>query len=328
MNEKDYDKIFYEISKGYSVVNLNCGKAFIKHASLKEINSYHETYDYFLEKAKIKKIPTQEELFKSLSETGQWTKVQEDELQQQEAELKNLKQTEKKLFREFEKKPIRNRINEVKKSLKENQDLKNSFVRITAENYAEKKSNEFFIQRCVYEDEELSNLLWTEEEFQELDISSIAEVFNSYHECLAKFSEKNLKQISISGVFRNMIGVFDEDLSNFFNEPLIDSSFYKVNLLNYAKMFTSIFKNKDIPAEISNDADKILNYLDEMSSKKEKAKRILDKSEKSDGFSYAKASKEDLEDIGIRKTGKDIHEIAKEKGGELSMEDFMEMHKK
>ena len=41
-----------------------------------------------------------------------------------------------------------------------------------------------------------------------------------------------------------------------------------------------------------------------------------------------KASKEDLEDIGIRKTGKDIHEIAKEKGGELSMEDFMEMHKK
>jgi len=36
-----------------------------------------------------------------------------------------------------------------------------------------------------------------------------------------------------------------------------------------------------------------------------------------------------MKELGVEKPkGKDIHKLAQEKGGELTMEDFMKMHKK
>jgi hypothetical protein len=94
-------------------------------------------------------------------------------------------------------------------------------------------------------------------------------------------------------------------------------------------MFTTIFENKEIPEDISNDAEKIIKYLEESKIKKKKAQRVLDKSNSSDGFSYVGATRKDLDSMGVKKQGgKDIHSLAADKGGELSMEDFMKIHKK
>ena len=109
----------------------------------------------------------------------------------------------------------------------------------------------------------------------------------------------------------------------------MDLSFFQVNLLNYAKLFTSIFKNHKIPDNIRNDAQKILDFIEEDGVKKKQVEKAIDKANESDGFSYARAKDSDLEKLGVNKKGtKDIHKVAEEAGGELSMEDFMKIHKK
>ena len=102
-----------------------------------------------------------------------------------------------------------------------------------------------------------------------------------------------------------------------------------MNLLNYAKMFTSIFENNEIPDNIRNDANKIIKHLKDSKDAKKKVQKMSSKAENSDGFSFAGAKSEDLKKMGVEKVGtKDIHTVAKDKGGNLNMEDFMKMHKK
>jgi hypothetical protein len=109
----------------------------------------------------------------------------------------------------------------------------------------------------------------------------------------------------------------------------MELTFYQINLLNYAKMFTSIFENHEIPNDVRDSAEKILKHLKDAKDAKNKVEKISNKAKKSDGFSFAKATDKDLKKMGVDKRGtRDIHDIAEEKGGELNMDDFMKMHKK
>ena len=223
-------------------------------------------------------------------------------------ELKNLEQTLINLFKESEKNPIKKRINEIEEETKKSKKIRNELTRISAEKYADKKSNEAFLQKTLFKDVKCKILKWTKEEFDELDVFVLQDLYNEYNEVMKKFNDENIKQLSISGIFKSLLNIYNKDVSNFFKKHPLDLSYYQINLLNYGKMFSTIFENKEIPDEISNDANKILTYLKESKVKKEKAQKVLDKSNNSDGFSYVGASKEDLEKIGVRKQkGKGIH---------------------
>jgi hypothetical protein len=329
MKEEKLNKIFTEIKKGFSELTFQGSLFYVKHPGVDDIAVMEEDREALLLKAKGKGVPTEEELLKTLDETEQWTKKDEEELLVHSTELKNLKQTLINLFKDSEKKKIQQRIDEIETKHLKNKKIRNELTRISAENYADKKSNETFLQKTLFLDVECKELRWKKSEFDELDVFSLQKLYNEYNEVMDKFSDKNIQQLSISGMFKNLLNLYDKDLSGFFKKHPLDLSYYQINLLNYGKMFKSIFENKEIPDDISKDAGKILAYLEESKVKKEKAKRVLDRSNNSDGFSYVGASKKDLEKMGVREQrGKGIHDIAKEKGGELNMEDFMNMHKK
>lgn len=329
MNDKYLDKLFVEIKRGFSVFNFQESLFYAKHPGIEEIETLNKDRAKFLIQAKSKGIPTEEELLKTLHETEQWTKDDEKTLSNNTVELKNLKQTLMNLMKDSEKKPIQDRINEIEQETNDLQSIKADLTRISAEKYADKKSNEQFLQKSIYKNPECTESKWTEDEFDDIDVITIRELYNKYNQAMEPFNDKNIKQISISGIFKSLLNIYDKNISNFFNKHPLELSYYQINLLNYGKMFTTIFENKEIPDDISHDAEKILEYLEESKIKKKKAQKVLDRSNNSDGFSYVGASHKDLDEMGIKKQqGQDIHGLASQKGGELTMEDFMNIHKK
>lgn len=331
MSEKNENKflenLFLEIKDGFSEIRHKHNNIYIKHASLNELKIQNEYYQKFFDKAKGMGVPTDSELAKTLEDNESWTKQEESKYQSLKIEIKNLRKTLENLFTEQEKKSISKRIDEVDKELKSEEKKRSSLFTSSAENYAERKSTESFIRHCFFKDSDCKVFLFTKEEFEEINTIELGELYNVYNKHSEKFSEKNLQKISINSIFKSIYNLFSKDISNFFNKHPFDLTFYQVNLLNYGKLFDSIIRNNDLPKNILDDPQKILEHINE--KEKLRKRNIEEKSRSSDGFSYAKAKDQDLEKMGVSKKGtKDIHAIAEESGGELSMEDFMKIHKK
>ena len=329
IDEKLLSNLFKQVRLGYTKVNLRGRECFVKHSSIDDIDQMDESYSHFLLKSKKMGVMREKEIFELLDKEGIWTKEDDDDLLKKSNELDNLKKTLSSLILEKEKTQIVKRIKEIEESTLSKKREKASLVKNTAEKYAERKSNEQFIINCLFKDKELKEEFFSQQEFDELDSSDLSEVYSMYNDSVKIFSEKNLKQLSISGVFFSMYSLYSKDLSNFFKKHPMELTFYQINLLNYAKMFTSIFENHEIPNDVRDSAEKILKHLKDAKDAKNKVEKISNKAKNSDGFSFAKATDKDLKKMGVDKRGtRDIHDIAEEKGGELNMDDFMKMHKK
>ena len=106
----------------------------------------------------------------------------------------------------------------------------------------------------------------------------------------------------------------------FFKKPVSELTYYQVNLLNYGRVFKSIFENVgEIPDHIMEDPDQILDFA-ESQKKTEKSRQ---KASESDGYSVVGATDGDLNAMGVKDAShKSIFDLAKEKGGNLSIADF------
>lgn len=323
------NKLFVDIIQGFSVIEIDDKKCYVKHSGIFDIENYNSKQKQFTSQAEEKGLMSKDNLLEFLESEDLWSKKEEAEIEAKTIEIKNLKNTIDNLLLEADKKNLKIRVQELSSELTKLLELRITLIKNTSEDYGEKKANEFFMFKSLFKDLELSELFFTEEEFLELDSSELANLYKNYNECLSEFSDENIKQLSINGHFANIFSLYSEDVSNFFKKHSIDLSFFQINLLNYAKLFKSILQNREIPKNIQGDAQKILEHIEKENKIGNVKQKIQEKASSSDGFSYAKATNKDLKSMGVnKKMGKDIHAIAKEKGGSLSMEDFMAIHKK
>ena len=336
MKQKKYkdprflEQLFINIKNGYTCfLDQHKDKIYFKHYSIKELDVINNIYNQYYTKAVGSGLITLKDLKSRLDSEGVWTQKEEDGLTKLQEEAKSLNQTIKNLFLDKDKKPIQSRLDSVNLKIKKINKVKNKLFDNYAERYAERQSEQKLIRYLVYKDKKLKKLKYSEQEYEELDIETLSFITHKQKEVSESCNDENIRQLSISAPFISLYNIFDKDLSNFFEQKPTKLSFYQINLLNYAKLFASIFENKEIPQEISKDAAKILKHIEEEESKKKHVKNAEQKSSNADGFSFAGAKREDLEKLGINTKGaKDIHKIAEEKGGELSMEDFMKIHNK
>lgn len=336
MKQKKYkdprflEQLFINIKNGYTCfLDQNKDKIYLKHYSIKELDLINNIYNQYYTKAVRSGLITLEDLKSRLESEGVWTQKEDDDLTKLQEEAKSLNQTIKNLFLDKDKKPIQSRLDSVNLKIKKINKVKNKLFDNYAERYAERQSEQKLIRYLVYKDKKLKKLKYSEQEYEELDIETLSFITHKQKEVSENCNDENIRQLSISAPFISLYNIFDKDLSNFFEQKPTKLSFYQINLLNYAKLFASIFENKEIPQEISKDAAEILRHIEEEESKKKHVKNAEQKSSNADGFSFAGAKREDLEKLGINTKGaKDIHQVAEEKGGELSMEDFMKIHNK
>ena len=151
-----------------------------------------------------------------------------------------------------------------------------------------------------------------------------------YNKSVEKFQSNHLKNISVSGFFTNIFYLCENNAHVFFGKPLVNLSFYQLELFGYGRYYKSMIENseKKPPEHISEDPEKLVEWFESTKS----AAETLDKSEAKAGehgaTSLVGATKDDLKRLGLDNPGETISlaKKAAEKGGRLTMDDMMKIH--
>ena len=207
---------------------------------------------------------------------------------------------------------------------------KNNLIGKTAEQFANKKVNEYYLFISLYKDPQLTCRFYTRDDFNELDQNSLDAIWRLYTDKIALFNNTILKKISLMPLFINLLTLSNNDPYTFFGKPLINLSFNQIELFQHGKYFINIFQNAkhQPPPEISNDPDKLIAWFEGA----ENVDKVLDSNISGDtakgetvisASSVVGAKTKDYESFGVDDKEHNAM-ISKLKGkGELQMTDLI-----
>ena len=326
--QREYLKlIFSEIIEGYSFVPSKLfGDLKIKHINNFDAAKTDIKNHYYFEKAVSQGLEKREDKIDYLIKEKLWDPEKDKQAKKLEDVLKGMRKTKPKLL-------LQAQIDSINKDIEKNEiELgkilaeKESIIGFTAEEYAQRRINEYYMYISILN--ENGNRLFGEDEFQELDEEQVTEIMTIYSKNNEKFKAEVLKKIALADFFTNIFYLCEDNVFNFYGKPVINLTFYQIEIYSYGRYFKSLIQNSEdkIPDHIVEDPDKLIEWA--QSSKN--VKEVLEKNsgEEAGASSIMGATKEDLAKAGVDKNEDviDLSQKAKEQGGRLSMEDMMKLH--
>ena len=85
-----YRKIFRDIVRGYSIVDIDNQSFYIKHLTVHDQVDLEDIEEQFYQKAKKRGIPTEKQSLKELIKDGMWKEEDESFIEKQQSYLENL----------------------------------------------------------------------------------------------------------------------------------------------------------------------------------------------------------------------------------------------
>ena len=326
--QREYLKlIFSEIIEGYSFVPSKLfGDLKIKHINNFDAAKTDIKNHYYFEKAVSQGLEKREDKIDYLIKEKLWDPEKDKQAKRLEDMLKGMRKTKSKLF-------LQAQIDAINKDIEKNEiELntilaeKETIIGFTAEEYAQRRINEYYMYISILD--ENGNRLFKEDEFQELDEEQVAEIMTVYSKNNEKFKAEVLKKIALADFFTNIFYLCDDNVFNFYGKPVINLTFYQIEIYSYGRYFKSLIQNSEdkIPDHIVEDPDKLIEWA--QSSKN--VKEVLEKNsgEEAGASSIMGATKEDLAKAGVNQDQDviDLSKKAEEQGGRLSMDDLMKLH--
>ena len=265
-SERGCRQAYKDILVGYSLLKFKEEEVYIKHFKECDIGDIEELARIIEEKAKKLGLTPEQEYLKYLNEEGHWVEEDEDR-------YLNAKQAVDDTEAHLKKIVIPDQITEFEKILlKKKQELqkvyeeRNQLVGITLERYVDKKSNENYILYALYKDRELKELMYTPEEFEEMEQSELSSLIEAYNNKMVMYREDNIKRIAVNSFFLNPFFISDGDPYKFFGKPVLDMTVYQMNLYSRGKYYKSIIQEGKTPPEhYYNEPDgieKLVNWYD------------------------------------------------------------------
>ena len=316
--------LYIDVIRGYSQITNSAfdKRLFIKHFTTFDIGDFDVRYDEYLERAKKEGLPTLEDKEAEILKNGFWSTAKDDQIADIKSYMSRLRLTKSKTFRKKEINQITEKLQEYQKKLDELENEKRDLLSHTAESFARKKINELHIQKAFFKDSSLNLPLFSEDEFDELDDNDIYKLTECYNATVEVISDHNLKRIALSPFFINVFSLV-ENPTEFYGKPVINLTFYQIELYTHGKYFRSIFSNSKAspPDHLMEDPDKLIEWFERAQNVQE---NVEIKGENS-VTSMVGVSKEDREELGIEATNPhgSLMEAAKKSGGVLSMEAIM-----
>ena len=321
--------IFSEILRGYTLVeNKDFGKIKIKHFNNFDSAELDIKNRYFYEKARDQGLPTREQKIEYLLKEDIWDEKKNKEILNLKTMIAGLKNSKSKVF-------LQAHIDDINRQLEENQlklahleIQKEELIGFCAENYAQRRINEHYMQKAILKDN--GEFLLSNEDFKDIQKDQLMGLISTYNKNTRKFESPNLKKISLSGFFTNLFYLCENNAYTFFGKPLVELTFYQVELFGYARYYKSLMESSEskVPDEVRQDPEKIVEWFE--SSKN--AKEVMDKSQtagkEGSATSLVGATKQDLKRLGLDNPNETISlaKKAAEKGGSLTMQDMMKIH--
>lgn len=334
MTEINLKIVFSEIIKGYSKKNIQgFGTLFFKHINNQDSADIDIYNQQFLEKAKNMGLPTEKEQEEYLIKEGLWEESKNKRIIELEKFLINLRTTKSKLFLKAQIEQINTEIEKNEIELRALKFERKDLIGFTAEDYTVKKINEYYMFISLFKDESLKERFFKEDDYDDLDNKEIISLIKNYNEVNSKFNEHNLKKISLAHYFSNIFYLSKDDPFIFYGKPLVELSFYQIELFSYGRYFKGILTNaKNKPPEyLMRDPDKLIEWFEGSKNVDEVLNKNSKVAQKDNvATSIVGATTEDLKRLGVKKDddigGIDLTKEAAKKGGKLDMQDLIKLH--
>lgn len=319
-----YKGLYKEIALGFSEDEYLGKPIFIKHFTELENGDLDQHRRAFSKEAAEKGLESKEEKLSFLIRNQLWSNEKENGISEI---LKQISDTEMLLKNLIIKKQIteaKNKIKNLKKSLLVLEEEKADVLGFCIEDYTSKKLNELIIYFSFYEDKDLKQKFFSQEEFdslQEKDLSKLIEILNNFY---TKFDYGKIKRICASSFFMNLFSLCENSSFNFFGKYVKDLTILQVNLFSQAKYFKSLMESQaqsNPPSDVVADPDKMVEWYESVES----SAKTGNVGNESGGVGYVGATREELEKM-VGGKAVTLNELAAKKGGQLTKEDFINMH--
>ena len=328
--------LYTNILKGYTPCEAeDFGKFYIKHLNMDSSTDIDEAHQLHFERAKNEGLPTEKDQLEYLNKEELWTREQEGDLESKREMLKRLELSKGKVFLQTQIDYFTKEIEKGREELAQLVEKKSELLGFTAEAYANKKINEFYIYTTVHKDPLLKAPFFEKEEFDYINFENFQKLIAAYNENTKYFNSLNIKRVALSTFFLNYFYLCDDNPQVFFGVPVVDLTYHQVELFGYARHFKHMMtelKSKP-PEEYYDDPDKLIEYVEAGKN----ADKMIEKSKKNEkehsAMSVVGATKQDLERMGLSAGNHEIGDVnlskvAAQKEGSLDMEDMIKIHEK
>lgn len=331
-NQEIFRLLFSEIIKGFSQTIYKDKKLYFKHLNVLDSAELDFQRDKFYEKAINNGLISYEEKENFLIKEGLWSEDKNKAIEEKKKLISNLKLTKSKLFKQLDIECIKKDIDKEEKELKSLLFLKNELIGLTAEDYASKRANEYFIYFSLFQDQSLEIKFFSKIDYEDLSDEDIDGLTKIYNLKINRFSNINLKKIGLSPFYLNLFNISNDNIKDLYGRPIINLTYYQIELFYHAKYFKNILSDSkhQPPNEYFNDPDKLIEWIESSKNAEDILNKNNTKNKKNNEFvasSIIGAKQEDITKVSKPENMIDISALAKEKGGTLSMEDFLKIHK-
>lgn len=255
-------KAFSDVSRGYSTAFFKGKKLFIKHLSHHEQVNLDMLYRHYASEGERDGLPTEKSMLDFLNKEGVWTEKDDNELKEIQTIIERLVEGKKIIYRKSDLEHQNREIEKYQNSYTEKKLQKSKLIGLTAEAWAEKKVNEYYIVESFYLDEACTKKWLTDKVFDDLTEAEMQEIVRLYNEEIEVVSDANIKKLAIQDFFQMYWGLSSENLHDFFGKPICDLTYFQVKVGTYGRTFRSILEKADTyPEDVRNDPDKLLDYI-------------------------------------------------------------------
>ena len=317
--------VFSDIVKSYSFLGDSpFGPISIKHLGNLELAEIDYFYNLTLNDAIKKGIPNYESKVESLVEDGLWSRDDETKISEYKETASQYESNRDSQFLKSKRAMWAKELANIKDEIYNLELRKQSILGDYAEGFATKRSNEMHILLSFYSGADITKRLFSQESFNQLDDAEIKSLFTIFQGYTDKFNQGSIKKIALSNFFLNMFSLTSENIYEFYGKPVVNLTFYQIDLFGWGKHFKQILSQfgSKIPPNIMDDPNKILEYV-ELNKNYQEA--FPEEGGEGGGMSLMGASKEDYEVLGIKAEGNKKFADALKKKGKLSLDDIMKL---
>ena len=321
-----FKRVFRDVVRGHSISYYQQERIYVKHLGVNEQVDLDDYRLEHLEAAKKRGIPTEEEVLTLLNEEGDWTEADEKDIHTKEKFIQQLIENKTGLYLQSQLNQQDKIIAKARNELEEKYNERKSLLGNTSEEYAEKRCIDLYIIKSFFKDVNWQNPVFTQSSFDELPSSELAVVSGVYNDIFSKYKDLNFQKMVLEDFYGPYMQCCDKPI-DFFGKPTALLSHYQLRLYSYTMMFKAILESpEEIPFAIRKDPQKLMDWARNPKGR-EKAREVMEKATDG-GAGLFGATKEDLHSIGVETTGPgtvSLEEVAKKKGGSLTMKDLMEL---
>lgn len=337
MELDDIQKIYVKICAGYEKFFINGEECFFKHHDYLDRFLLKEKYNQGILIAKNNGIKTEKDYLDFYIEKGWWSKSKENEIRTTTSFIENLKKSREKLILQSQKDQVSKTIKEEEEKLAVILLEKKSIMPITAEEYANKYYNRFYLYNSIYKDREFKNLFAPTQEYfiENIDDNLYHDIWEKVFNVIDLLKVENIKYVAASGFFQNLLLLTGKEMSaiDFYGKPVASLTVNQIDLFSYAASYRRSINNasEKIPDYILNDPINLIDWCEEGNSSSAKARDLLNKTpnknktrgERSGRISsIVGATDSDYKKLGIKGSdfsSSDLLSEAQNNGGEINI---------